>query len=1250
MNTFKFLSWVLVVYSIASCSSSGRFHRGALEVPTLYQPTLDLNRPRIDFPNSETFAGFAAYLLKSDPLSAQKLIDPLAQSLNPWALYGKAELFRRKTDIRARVLYELRICTVAASHPLCAVAARNVYSLTGISSSLDQAIETKARQALENQAPGDAAFFLRRAIAAVRKNQGDEEEYRKLLAQAGVLSQASLWGPYSRYQHLDWNSRFPPEQGDLQSPFAGPQGKVIGRNVHSPSGLFFLYKEPTTADIYYWVVDMEISEDAEYQLRVYGKNSFRVTIDGNLALERSNFASWPSQEQVAQVYLKKGRHRVLAKTNRTNDLYGGTQLFLSRADGSPSDLRIKPGQGVFATIPIEFRPLTAAYPNALSLFNTLEKEAGTCLAAFVASRNALNHDAEGAKELILRETKINSTAPLLVLRAEASLADASLHSKIAQGRAHRDFEAALAIDPTEFSALQRLSIHYRNQQQYDQATRLIERAKANGNSHWSILLSEIHIALAQRAEAVADYLAKKAIMQEPGLCPALQIRYDLARKMDSNSADTHLQNLRKCPSYQSTLATHHQLRGNLEEAQTIWEKIASSNPLDPRPQEHVARLASVRKQYAQAAALYESLIQAWPQDASLHLKKAQALELDGHLEEAAKERELALSMRGDNLALRRALAYRQGKEVLDDMRTDSASILEKYRRTKPPENSPVAYVLDASAIEVHPDGAFTERTHILAKAVDQKGVSLLAEIKLPPGAEALTLRTIKANGRILEPEKIEGKNGISFPGVEVGDFVEFEYLASTPSRGAALPGFATPKFYFRMEDGSIFHSQYSLRAPKGTGIEIDFHGNPPTPSIQKNHQYEQINFQNENIPPFVSEPHSVSSEELLPFVQIGTGAGLLEQMARIGDQLLDRTKPSLEVIEFARQAAGSKTGIDAVRAIYEKVMQEIKGIEGSLSTGASISLSQGYGSRILVLKSALRAIGIDSRIVLVRLFQVNPTNYRFPTPQMYGHAVLKILLPNHSPIFVDPAIRFAPFGEVSAQAQGQQAVVLPELGEKSQIIHLPRYPQKEDKKVAFRLSLSNNGTLSGKGEEYFQGFAKANLRTTLERMNQEQRRQSMEAAIASTFDNASLLSFSIDESSDYHAPWVIRYSFKAPGFARQQGKRLVISKGIYPSYLSRAFLSLSQRQSPLKIGTPQQLSLSIHLSLPASVTLSTPQFSRMDSPFGKFEYIENSKPGVFHLEESYYLPLARIPPEKYSDFSKFVSEIDRIQGREIIFE
>ncbi|MFN7135790.1 MAG: hypothetical protein ACK4N5_27215, partial [Myxococcales bacterium] len=169
----------------------------------------------------------------------------------------------------------------------------------------------------------------------------------------------------------------------------------------------------------------------------------------------------------------------------------------------------------------------------------------------------------------------------------------------------------------------------------------------------------------------------------------------------------------------------------------------------------------------------------------------------------------------------------------------------------------------------------------------------------------------------------------------------------------------------------------------------------------------------------------------------------------------------------------------------------------------------------------------------------------------------------------------------------------------------------------------------------------------LERLDQEQRRQALESSVARTFRNGTLTGFEVVEPEGSGEPVSIRYQFVAPGFARVAGNRLMVSRGLYPANLSRRYVALATRQTPLLVGSAERTELEATLTLPKGMKLlPPPQPQQLSSEYGAYARSEQLEDGRLVLRESVELKLARIPPQRYPGFVDFVTGIDRVQARE----
>jgi hypothetical protein len=592
-----------------------------------------------------------------------------------------------------------------------------------------------------------------------------------------------------------------------------------------------------------------------------------------------------------------------------------------------------------------------------------------------------------------------------------------------------------------------------------------------------------------------------------------------------------------------------------------------------------------------------------------------------------------------------------GQELLQAHAIDGRQAIKEYEANPGLQDSAAAYVLDAAATQVWPDGSQVTRIHSVQKALEQSGVQEIAEVNLPSGAQVLALRTLKADGTVLEPESIEGKDTVSLPGVQVGDYVEVEYLLAEASRGPAQPGFTASDFYFRIANLPDHRATYTVVAPKGTGMKVDAH-NMKAPSPVVKGDEEIFTFEMRNVPPFIPEPDSPpSSQEYLPFVVVGAGTtGNDKLVAVYADAFLDRGAINWEVEALAREATEGKSGLEAVKALYAAVMKRFTGRDSGLSQSAISSMAQDRGSRLWVLKAGLESLGIPTRVVAVRTFAADPAEYLFPEESLLPYVALRAEVPGAGPVWLDTTTRFAPFGELPEGAMGERdAYLLPEPGRAMEKVKTPALARTQGKQVKLALEVDEKGQLIGKGEEVYSGFQAAQLGEAFESISGDRRRQAMQSAVGRYFGGAVLTDLKVEYVEQVGAPFTVRYEFKAPNFARADGNKLVLPPISMPANLGRQYVQLSTRTTPLYIDGTEENRTLVTLTMPQGFRLADPQAKlESESPFGRLQRTEKQEGRTLTVDETLRVERARIPVKKYEDFAHFAGQVDLIQSRDLL--
>ena len=1212
-------------------------------------------------PRQLALAGFHAFLVRSDFAKAQSWFDAALKKnpSEPYALFGQLLMTERLAHPERALVAALELCQRAPTHPLAASAARYIFDVAGTSTAMDDVIMSRGQQALSaGLLPGDAAHLLRAAISVIQGYRGADSEQARTLADMGTVDRFTIIGPFSAFHVLEFDQLTAPERnGSVAGPFTGPLGDTAGRIITCPDGRFNLANEGPVGDVYLLAVDLEVRDQDRYVVRAVSASTHKAYLDGTLLWSRRNFARTSSVVTARAVELVPGRHRLIVKLKK-NEHPSSLAVYVGRLTGRPASVRFIAAAGPAprwsGATPIELR---SSFPDAQDFAKALEPEAGTALAEFLAIRDGIGRDRDGAKKLMAHLMNSVVGPATTSLRADLSLADRTVLAKVAHGRATRDLEATLDKDRTAVAALISRANLALDEGQITQAADLLKEArKAHHPVGYPIPLLESRLDLALGLDAKADQDALEALTLQPGLCEAQGLRYDIARRREAAAAaNGSLEQLKLCPGGQQRAADHFRTRGELDRAGQLYRRLLEREPGSISSASSLVAVYVAQKRYQEAAQVLEKQLTFWPRSASVLKRLAEVYAFAGRKDDALRAQKQALQLDGGDLALRRSVERaRTGKELLQDLAIDGKKAIKSYEAQHGSEDATGAYVLDAAAVRAYPDGSTVDRIHIIQKVLDQAGISELAEVSIPPGAQTLTMRTVKPDGSFLEPESIEGKDTISLPGVQVGDYVEYEYLEAHPARGPAAPGFTTASFYFQTSRLPNNWSTYKVAAPKGSGLTVDPHhmkARLPEPRGDE----ELFAHEERQVPPFIPEPNSPPSPtEFLPFVSVGAGSKGNDSLLSIfADSHLERGQVTYEIEEFARAAAQGKSSREAARAVHEAVMQRLPGRDTGLIQSASPSIAESRGSRLWALKASLEALGIPSRIAVVRSFAADPAPYVFPTEGLLPYVCVFAELPGGEELWLDTSVRFGPFGLLPEQAMGQrEAWLMPEPGRPLTRKKTPPAQADPGKQVKLALKLTAEGDLSGSAEEVYHGFDAAQLGEALESLSPTQRNQALQTALSRNYPGAELTSFTADIRRQVGAPVAIRYTFVASRYARVEGTRkLILPSLTFPVHLGQRFVQVSSRQTPLFIdGTERQHTVAA-LELPTGFSLSAPlSGATSESSYGTFTRHEKQEGTRMTIDEDYLLRMARIPIDKYDGFARFAGEVDLLQARDLVLE
>jgi hypothetical protein len=364
---------------------------------------------------------------------------------------------------------------------------------------------------------------------------------------------------------------------------------------------------------------------------------------------------------------------------------------------------------------------------------------------------------------------------------------------------------------------------------------------------------------------------------------------------------------------------------------------------------------------------------------------------------------------------------------------------------------------------------------------------------------------------------------------------------------------------------------------------------------------------------------------------------------------------------------------DKVRALASYVQNNVRyvaieiGIGGYQPHAAAEILKNLYGDckdKATLLGALLQSIGIDSYFILInsdRGFLAPP----FPTMLSFDHVILAIRLPEHGDrarfpaalehpslgtlLFFDPTDETTPFGYLPADLQANQGLLITKDG--GELLKLPlAAPVWNHTGRMAKLRLDESGTLEGSISEILQGPKADAMRDALRTIPSLERQKVFDHHLATLFDNATLLSASINNLDDPGSPLVLEYSLRAYGYGQRTGDLFLFR----PCALGRrasALLEGKPRKLPVSISFAASDSDTIDFSFPANFRLDElPKSASYEYPFVSYKSELHTSENSVQCSRTLEFRDVLIPTEKLDDLKSFFRKVGQDENSYVILK
>lgn len=1081
------------------------------------------------------------------------------------------------------------------------------------------------------------------------REKGDRDAAARWTEATGCVTAWTVAGPFGPLPLLNFDRTFPPEStGPLASSYdVGPgRGRRPVYTVRARGCAANLGHGVTQTGVLYASSDLRVERDTDAVVQVESPNPFAVIVDGVTVATVDPRRRVTSSVTHTAVRLTAGVHTLRVKVASEFHSPLVVAMVTDRA-GRPIGTWQPASAGAHPVPPqvlgTESAPADDAYGAARAALDPYTRYVQAELA--FSRRNPV-----AARELLLPiGTAADATATTLIAWGSVALADPFLPSSEARGRAHRAFEKAAERDPQAYFPRLQLARLAQEDERPDEALALL-RAADQRHANNPEIEAELADRLMQRNwDGEAKAVLVRAHARTPNACWHTRMLFTLAQRHQDGTLERELaEDIRRCDALSDAAATTLSRMRRWGEAETEYLRLVADDPEGRGLRRSLVELARARGEHSEAARRAEALLADMPEDDGLRADLVDLHVAAGESAEARAllDRELARSP-AELAALFRMRSVLERRDDLEPWRLDGRAQLREFEASGHTYESSAVLVLDYTVRRNYADGSALELTHNVIKIQSQEAVEEYGEFTPPAGAALMRVRTLKADGRILEPESVAGKESLSLPELRPGDAVEFEYVRALSTNDLAPGGFVGDRFYFRGFEVPYDRSEYVVVTPREMPVVVDPRGEAPT-LVRTDRgaliEHRWVARQSDRMSP---EPRSVAAREFIPSVSAGSGATWNRFVDALRERLADQDVADPAAVREARAIVGDASAPSAkLTRLHHWVLEHIQQEGGGTpfeSAPRMLAAHQGHRTRVLCYLLNLQ--GVPCEMALVRQGSADATVSELADDDTYQSIMLRVRT-EQGERWVTAADHNAPVSYIPPAVAGGEAIVLAEGAARTRLPPLDLNAHGRSLRVD--LALNADGSARATVEERLRGYAATGAREALRRMDAANRDRQFEAYIGAMVAGASLDTVQVEGVTDPEAEMVFRYTFSAPGVANVSRGRLVFD-GIFHAEAARTYAELPERTVPLWNGDPVRATLDLRVTLPDGAQLEDlPSPAEGEAPGVRWSLRWERTPEGFHHVRQVNVPTGRVSVGDYGVFAASVRALDTADTNRVV--
>jgi transglutaminase-like putative cysteine protease len=683
---------------------------------------------------------------------------------------------------------------------------------------------------------------------------------------------------------------------------------------------------------------------------------------------------------------------------------------------------------------------------------------------------------------------------------------------------------------------------------------------------------------------------------------------------------------------------------------------------------------------------YQAAIRIAPDEPDVWERRGRARLREGRRGEALADLQKALDLRPQSPGLKELVRQLEPKRerfetpYLSDARTLAAG-------APGPRGEEDALVLSETKVtRVYPSGQSATYVQQVVKVFTPRGADGLRShgIGYVPGRQDVRVeraRVWKPDGTAVEVHREADHSTsepwyrlyydtrvrqLSFPALAPGDVLELAWRVDDVANENLLSDYfgevtplADPVRKARME--------YVLLAPEDRKI---FSNDVALPGLERSERslpggVRERRWTVTDLPRLEVEPGMPGPGESVPYVHVST-YGTWGEVARFYEGLVrEQLRPGPEVRATAARIAAEvrarpgsagrsekELRADTIRAVHDWVVTNTRyvglefGIHGYKPYPVEQVIARRFGDckdKASLTHALLESLGIDSRLVLLRMRRLGNLAGKPPSLAVFNHAILHV---PELDLWLDGTATGSGSRELPGEDRGATVLVV-NPGAEPTFGTLPEARPSDNRMVSdFRTVLARDGAATLSGVTVTSGVRAPEQRAAYR--EEASRRTALERSLSRTFPGLRVESVEVGDLSRLEDDVRIAFRLAVPRLARQENGGLsLLPFGQGQAWMERS-APLSTRRQDLVVGSPFEARFTFRHKLPpglAAVDLPAPE--ARDGPFGNWSVAVRAEGDELVAEGTVRLSASLVSAADYPAFREFLARLDRALSRSV---